>query len=37
MLQNAEKYQGYSPYRFWVIKGKPTGGGGNYTTHPDWG
>ena len=26
MLLNAAKYQGYSFYRFWVIKGKPTGG-----------
>ena len=26
MLPNAAKYQGYSFYRFWVIKGKPTGG-----------
>ena len=25
MLLNAEKCQGYSFYRFWVIKGKPTG------------
>ena len=27
MLLNATKYQGYSFYRFWVIKGIPTGGG----------
>ena len=27
MLLNAAKCQGYSFYRFWVIKGKPTGGG----------
>ena len=27
MLLNAEKSQGYSFYRFWVIKGKPTGVG----------
>ena len=27
MLLNASKFQGYSVYRFWVIKGKPTGGG----------
>ena len=27
MLLNAAKYQRYSFYRFWVIKGKPTGGG----------
>ena len=26
MLLNATKCQGYSFYRFWVIKGKPTGG-----------
>ena len=26
MLLNAAKCQGYSVYRFWVIKGKPTGG-----------
>ena len=28
MLLNAAKFQGYSFYRFRVIKGKPTGGGG---------
>ena len=28
MLLNAAKFQGYSFYRFWVIKGKPTGVGG---------
>ena len=28
MLLNAAEYQGYSFYRFWVIKGKSTGGGG---------
>ena len=28
MLLNAAKFQGYSFYRFWVIKGKPTGEGG---------
>ena len=27
MLMNAAKYQGYSFYRFLVIKGKPPGGG----------
>ena len=27
MLLNAANFQGYSFYRFWVIKGKPTGGG----------
>ena len=27
MLLNAAKFQGYSFYRFWVIKGKPTGEG----------
>ena len=26
MLPNAAKYQGYSFYRFWLIKGKPTRG-----------
>ena len=26
MLLNAAKYQGYSFYYFWFIKGKPTGG-----------
>ena len=26
MLLNAAKCQGHSSYRFWVIKGKPTGG-----------
>ena len=26
ILLNTAKYQGYSFYRFWVIKGKPTGG-----------
>ena len=26
MLLNAAKYQGYSFYRFWVIKGRPTWG-----------
>ena len=45
MLLNAAKFQGYSFYRFWVIKGNPTGaegGGGGKTTptpythtHPD--
>ena len=46
MLANATKWQGYSFYRFWVIKGKSTGcgdGGWNYLsppashihTHPD--
>ena len=35
MLLNASKYQDYSFYRFWVIKGKPTWGGGgeNYPPH----
>ena len=31
MLLNAAKFQGYSFYRFWVFKGKPTGGGGKIT------
>ena len=26
LLQDSAKYQGYSVYRFWVIKWKPTGG-----------
>ena len=26
MLLNAAKCQGYSFYRFWVVKGKPKGG-----------
>ena len=32
MLLNAAKYHGYTFYRFWIIKWKPTGGrrGGNY-------
>ena len=35
MLLNAAKCQGYSFYRFWVIKGKPTGGGAEgKITHP---
>ena len=28
MLLNSTKYQGYSFYRFWVIKGNPEGEGG---------
>ena len=36
MLLNAQKCQGSSLYRFWLIKGKPTGGGGKITpSHPD--
>ena len=27
-LLNAAKFQGYTFYRFWVIKGKPAGAGG---------
>ena len=35
VLLNAAKCQGYSFYRFWVIKGKPTGGGAEgKITHP---
>ena len=34
MLLNAAKFQGYSFYCFWVIKGKPTGGGGKITPSP---
>ena len=30
MLLNATKFQSYSFYCFWVIKGKPTGGGYSY-------
>ena len=42
MLLNAAKCQGYSFYRFWVIKRKPTGwrggrGGGNAHIQPDQG
>ena len=32
MLLNATKCQGYSFYRFWVIKGKARGGGGKFTS-----
>ena len=36
MLLNAVNFQGYSFYRFWVIKWKPTGGGVKLSTlHPD--
>ena len=38
MLLNAAKFQGYSFYQFWVIKGKPTGGDGKVTPrlpHPN--
>ena len=34
MLLNATKRQGNSFYRFWVIKGKPTGERGNYPPPP---
>ena len=34
MLLNASKCQGYIFYRFWVIKGKPTGRGGKFTPLP---
>ena len=34
MLLNAAKFQRYSFYRFWVIKGKPTWGGGGEITPP---
>ena len=33
-LLNAAKFQGYSFYRFWVIKAKPTGRGDNYHHAP---
>ena len=32
MLLHAAKYQGYNFDRFWVIRGKPTGGGGGKIT-----
>ena len=35
MLLKAEKCQGCSFYCFWVIKEKPTGGGGKITPQPD--
>ena len=35
MSLNAAKSHGYSFYRFWVIKGKPTGGGVKIILHPD--
>ena len=35
MLLNASKCQGYGSYRFWVIKGKPTGGEVKLLPHPD--
>ena len=34
MLLNAAKSQGYSFYRFWVIKRKPTGGKITPSPHP---
>ena len=34
MLLNAAKCQGYSFYRFWVMKRKPTGGGGGKIPPP---
>ena len=34
ILLNASKCQGYGFYRFWVITGKPTGGGGKITPPP---
>ena len=37
VLLNATKFQSYSLYRSWVIKGKPTGGvggGGGKIIHP---
>ena len=34
MLLNAAKCQGYSFYHAWVIKGKPTRGGGKVTPPP---
>ena len=35
VLLNVAKCQGYSFYRFWVIKGKPTGG--ITPSHPELG
>ena len=35
MLLNASKCQGYGFYRFWVIKGKPTGREVKLLPHPD--
>ena len=34
MLLNAAEFQGYSFYRFWIIKGKPTGGRGKINPTP---
>ena len=34
ILLNAVKCQGYSFYRFWVVKVKPTGGGGGVKLPP---
>ena len=34
ILLNAGKFQGYSSYRFWVIKGKPTGEGVKFPPPP---
>ena len=34
MLLNAATFQGYSFYRFWIIKGKPTGGRGKINPTP---
>ena len=34
ILLNAAKFQGYSSYRFWIIKGKPTRGGWGGKTPP---
>ena len=34
MSLNAAKYQGFSFYNFWVIKGKPIGGGNSYIYQP---
>ena len=37
MLLNAAKCQAYSIYRFWVITGKPTGGGDYHLSPPKLG
>ena len=34
ILLNAAKFRGYRFYRYWVIKGKPIGGGGKITLPP---
>ena len=36
-LLNASKFHGYGFYRFWIVKGKSTGGVGNYPPQPRLG